>query len=127
GLGLNYTPGGIRMDPIVVCLVIFTFICVLVANKRRHELEQKDRFSIDFAMLYRQFVSETFGGGNSRLDKSLTIVLVISVVLCLTVLAYVVIVPKTGVTFTEFYILGPDGMADNYNTTFNLGDQHMIN
>jgi uncharacterized membrane protein len=42
------------------------------------------------------------------------------------VLAYVIVVPKMGETFTEFYILGPDGMADNYNTTYVLGDVHPI-
>jgi len=126
GLGLNYTPWGIRMDPIVVCLVIFTLACTLAANVRRHMLEPGDRFTIDFGQLYRQAVSEAFGGNTTRLDKALTAVLVLSIVLCMAVLAYVVVVPRTGETFTEFYILGPDGMADNYNTTYTLGDVHPI-
>ena len=122
GLGLNYTPWGIRLDPIVVCLTIFTLVCVLIANKRRHELIEIERFSIDFVKIFSDFRKEVFGQDQSQFDKMLTAILIVTILLSITVLAYVVIVPKQGETFTEFYILGPDGMADNYPTNFNLGD-----
>jgi len=122
GLGLNYTPWGIRLDPIVVCLTIFTLVCVLIANKRRHELIEIERFSIDFVKIFSDFRKEVFGQDQSQFDKMLTAILIVTILLSITVLAYVVVVPKQGETFTEFYILGPDGMADNYPTNFNLGD-----
>ncbi len=126
GLGLNYTPWGIRLDPIVVCLTIFTIICVLVANKRRHELLEKERFSIDFAGLYGQFRDETFGGDKTQLDKALTVILIVAILLSVATLAYVIVVPKHGETFTEFYILGPGGKADQYPTQYILGDNKSV-
>lgn len=126
GLGLNYTPWGIRLDPIVVCLTIFTIICTLIANKRRHELIDEERFSIDFVGIYRQFRGEVFSQDKTQLDKALTVVLIISILLSIAMLAYVIVVPKTGETFTEFYILGHDGKADNYPTKYALGDDKPI-
>jgi uncharacterized membrane protein len=126
GLGLNYTPWGIRLDPIAVCLTIFTLICVMVANKRRHELNEDERFWIDFVGIYRQLRGEVFSEDRTRLDKVLTVVLIISILLSVATLAYVIVVPKHGETFTEFYILGPDGKADKYPTKFTMGDQKPV-
>lgn len=126
GLGLNYTPWGIRLDPIVVCLTIFTVACVLVANKRRHELASDERFSVDFANALSQLRKEAFAGDSTRLDKALTVILIASIILSIATVAYVVAVPKTGEKFTEFYLLGPNGKADNYPLSFNLGDQKPV-
>ncbi|HTY90208.1 MAG TPA: DUF1616 domain-containing protein [Methanocella sp.] len=126
GLGLNYTPWGIRLDPIVVCLTIFTLVCVLAANKRRHELRPEERFDIDFRGTYRELKGEVFSQDKTRLDRALTVVLILSILLSIATLAYVVAVPKQGEKFTEFYILGPDGKADNYPTRYVLGDQKPV-
>ncbi|HTX44109.1 MAG TPA: DUF1616 domain-containing protein, partial [Methanocella sp.] len=126
GLGLNYTPWGIRLDPIVVCLTIFTLICVLIANKRRHGLPAEERFRVDFAGIYRQLKGEVLGEDRTRLDKVLTVILIASILLSVATLAYVVAVPKQGEKFTEFYILGPEGKADAYPTRFNLGDSKPV-
>lgn len=125
GLGLNYTPWGIRLDPIVVCLTVFTLACSLVANKRRHELNAEERFSIDFEKAYKDVKGEIFADKTS-LDKVLTVILVISIVLSICMVAYVIMVPKQGEKFTEFYILGPGGKADNYPTRYALGDQKPV-
>lgn len=125
GLGLNFTPWGIRLDPIVVCLTVFTIICSLVANKRRHELAAEDRFFIDFSKMYNDVRGEIFDD-KTQLDKALTIVLIISILLSLVAVAYVIVVPKQGEKFTEFYILGPNGKAEKYPTNFNLGDEKPV-
>ncbi|WP_174591159.1 DUF1616 domain-containing protein [Methanocella conradii] len=125
GLGLNFTPWGIRLDPIVVCLTIFTIACCLVANKRRHELKAEERFSIDFSKAYDELKEEVFAD-KAPLDKALTIILIISIILSICMVAYVIMVPKQGEKFTEFYILGPDGKADRYPTRYVLGDQKPV-
>ncbi|AFD00166.1 putative membrane protein [Methanocella conradii HZ254] len=125
GLGLNFTPWGIRLDPIVVCLTIFTIACCLVANKRRHELDEEDRFTVDFARAYEEIKSEAFDD-KTPLDRALTIILIISILLSICTLAYVIMVPKQGEKFTEFYILGPEGKADNYPTRYVLGDRRPV-
>ena len=125
GLALNYTPWGIRLDPIVICLSIFTIACSLIANKRRQELSEAERFSIDFRPLYYQ-VKAYMIDGHTPFDRALSIVLVASMLLFVIVAAYVIVVPKQGETFTEFYILGPDGSANNYPLNFSQGDTKPI-
>ena len=126
GLGLNFTPWGIRLDPIVVALAIFTLLCVLVANRRRHELPPEDRFGIDFGKAYADIRREAFPESEGRLDRILTVVLILSIVASILVLAYVVVVPKQGEKFTEFYILGPNGKAENYPTRFISGESKPV-
>ncbi len=121
GLGLNFTPWGIRLDPIVVCLTIFTIICIVAANWRRHELPAEARFSVDFKKAYVDAKADMFAD-KTGLDKALTIVLILSILLSLAMVAYVVAVPKQGEKFTEFYLLGPSGKADNYPINFHMGD-----
>jgi uncharacterized membrane protein len=126
GLGLNFTPWGIRLDPVVVALSAFTILCVLAANKRRHDLPPEDRFSVDFGAMYSAAKAGIFPKSEGQLDRILTIVLILSIILSVCVLAYVVVVPKQGEKFTEFYIMGPDGKADNYPTYYHLGDQKPV-
>jgi uncharacterized membrane protein len=121
GLALNFTPWGIRLDPIIVCLTVFTLICAVVANRRRHGLKPEDRFSVGFGKLVSDAKDEMFPAGETKLDKILTVVLLLCIVASVAVLAYVIAVPKQGEKFTEFYILGPGGKAENYPTRFSLG------
>ena len=44
----------------------------------------------------------------------MTPVLIISVMLALSVTVYVIVTPKEGEEFTEFYVLDPGGMAEDY-------------
>lgn len=125
GLLLNFTPWGIRLDPIVVCLAIFTVLCVFIAYLRRRELAKIDRFSVDFRGAFDNVRSDIFSD-RASLDKALTVILLLSVILSVVAVVYVVAMPKQGEKFTEFYILGPDGKADNYPTKYALGDTRPI-
>lgn len=126
GLGLNFTPWGIRLDPIVVCLTIFTVICALAANHRRRELKQEERFCIDFGKAFKDARAELFPESETRLDRVLTVILLLSIIASIAVLAYVIAVPKQGEKFTEFYILGPNGKAENYPEYFRLGESKPV-
>ncbi len=122
GLGLNYTPWGIRLVPILITLSIFTLGMCAIAIYRRSKLPEEEVFSVPFKMGFESMRKNVFDQNQSSLDKALTIILVISILASIVMLVYVIVTPKQGEKFTEFYILGPDGMADDYPTDFVLGD-----
>lgn len=126
GLALNFTPWGIRLDPVVVCLTLFSLACCAAANVRRHRLKPEDRFSPDFRGLCRSAIAEIFRRDHSRLDRALTIFLILCILASIATLAFVIMAPKTGEIYTQFYILGPDGKADNYPAEFRLGEQKPV-
>ena len=114
GLLLNFTPWGIRFAPIIVTISLFTAGAGVVAYWRRMRLLPEQRLSatLDLAMPAWQ--------GYSFRDKGLTSALVASIVVAGGALAYVVLTPRPGQTFTEFYILGPGGNASGYPSVLNV-------
>ncbi len=48
GLGLNYTPWGIRLTPVVLSLAVFTVAMAAIAYLRRMDVAREERFSIEF-------------------------------------------------------------------------------
>ncbi|WP_094226582.1 DUF1616 domain-containing protein [Methanolobus psychrotolerans] len=121
GLGLNYTPWGIRLVPILVFLTNFTIIMAVVAIYRREALGEA-AFSVPFREIYESAKAEIVTKPESRLDRILTVILVLSILASVMTLGYVVVTPKEGEKFTEFYILGPERMADNYRTQLAVGE-----
>ncbi len=126
GLILNYTPFGIRLVPIIITLSIFTLTFVIIAHLRRLKLPEEERFFVPFKEAYELFKSEIFERPKTKVDKILTIFLIASIVLSLSMLAYVIATPKKGERFTEFYILAPDGSTKNYPTKLRLGDSGKV-
>ncbi len=122
GFGLNYTPWGIRLLPILITLSIFTVVMCALAYLRRKKLPETDVFEVPFREITLSLKSEILEKPESKLDKALTIFLIFSILLSVTTLVYVILTPKEGEHFTEFYILGPEGKADNYPTSYVLGE-----
>ncbi len=119
GLALNYTPWGIRLTPILISLSAFTIIMVFLAFLRRMRLPSDERFSVPFGSFTRE-IKKDFKG-ESRTNKILSVVLIATIVLAIATTAYIVIKPKQGEKFTEFYILGPNGKAADYPTNITAG------
>ena len=119
GLLLNYTPFGIRLEPVLISLSIFTVVMSFTAYIRRWKLPEEERFSINFKYYFNR-INESFKE-ESRKDKVLSIILAISIVLAISATAYVIAAPKEGEKFTEFYILGLDGKASNYPVNLTAG------
>jgi uncharacterized membrane protein len=126
GLGLNYTPWGIRLTPVVISLALFTVIMAAAAYLRRTRLPPEERFSLEFRKHLDALKTELVAGDKSRLDKALTILLVLSIILSVSALIYVIVTPKQGEKFTEFYILGPKGMAYDYPTSVQAGNSSTV-
>jgi len=100
GLALNYTPLGIRLNPILLTLDIFTLIMCAVAIKRRSVLPDSEVFSVPFMAFYHSAYNEIFSNHRSTVDKILTIILVISIVVSIIMVVYVIVIPKQGEKFT---------------------------
>jgi len=122
GLVLNYTPWGIRLDPIVICLCILTVCLCLTAQYRRARLPQEERFVVPFQAMRSAVVTEFFPTeGSSKLDRILSIILLIAIIAAVVTTIYVIVVPKEGEKFTEFFILGENQKAADYPTRLIIG------
>ena len=98
----------------------------VAAHIRRSALNQEDRFSVEFRQFFRAIHSELMNNQGSRIDKALTVILVVTIILSVSALVYVVVTPKQGEKFTEFYILGPRGKAYDYPTSVVSGQTSTV-
>jgi uncharacterized membrane protein len=122
GLALNYTPFGIRLSPVLIVLSVFTISLAIGAYARRSMIQEEDRFVVDFAAFFKN-MKESFKTTDMRIDKIFTVILIISIVLAISMTAYVIVTPKEGEKFTEFYVLGPGGKAEDYPTNLKVGEK----
>jgi len=60
------------------------------------------------------------------LKKALLIILGLLLVGAIGGLIYIVVAPKVGESFTEFYILGPEGKAENYPEQLAVGESAKV-
>jgi len=105
---LNYTPLGIRFGPIVGMITLFTAGVGYAAYWRRMRLPRERRLSLSLNLGFPEWVKY------SAVDKGLTVALAASIVVTGGMLAYVLLTPRPGEAFTEFYVLGPGGNASGY-------------
>ncbi|AEC51921.1 hypothetical protein PNA2_1005 [Pyrococcus sp. NA2] len=122
GLALNYTPWGIRLEPILVSLTLFNISFSLIAIYRRSKAIKP---WIPWITIER-IKEELEWDKASKLDKALTVVLLIAIVASVATLVYVITHPKPGEAFTEFYILGPKGKASDYPTKLYVGQNGTV-
>lgn len=118
GLGLNYTPWGIRLVPILASLICFIISMGFIAMYRWYNTADDERFIVS--------VDVSLPKNESRLDQALTVVLALCILIAVVALIYVIITPKTGEQFTEFYLLGPTGIADDYPRNLSIGENATV-
>ena len=122
GLALNYTPWGIRLDPIVTSLAIFTLCMCLAAQYRRARLPPGDRFTVPSGAILQAVVLEFFPKETTRIDRVLSLVLLVAILAAVATTVYIIVVPKEGEKFTEFFILGEKNRAADYPTRLAAGE-----
>ncbi len=129
GLGLNFTPFGIRLVPIVVSLSAFTIITTAVAAIRRWDLPPDERFHVPYREWLNAGKQEVFNP-ETQLDAILNVALAIAVLLAVSSVVYAIAVPPQGEQFSEFYILSEDDdgelVADGYPDEFTVGEQESL-
>jgi len=119
GLILNYTPWGIRLEPMLCSMASFIFITSVIAWFRRKRLLEKERFSIEFHLTLPDW---RIGAR----DKVLSVLLVLVILGTLGTLGYIIATPKVGERFTEFYILGMGGQAAEYPEELKVGEEGKV-
>lgn len=122
GLILNYTPWGIKLNPILACIAVLTLGVDAFAVYRRHRLPDEERFSISFDVKLVRWATL------NKWNKALSVILVISICVLGAVgtIAYKIAAPKQTDKFTEFYILGPAGEAEGYPTELTVGEEGKV-
>lgn len=115
GLGLNYSPWGITLTPILVSLFSFTVLMSTVAFLRRKKLPPEQKFAATLPFALPKW------GAMSRNDKLFTTAILIALIAIGSFAAYLVVTPKIGERFTEFYVLGSSGTLSDYPVNLTLG------
>lgn len=116
GLLLNFTPFGIRPIPVFATIATFTVAVGAAAYYRRMRVPAAERLSATVVLSMPAW--KEYG----MLDKVLTLALAASILVAAATLAYVVLTPRPGERFTEFYILGPSGNATGYPTNLTVSE-----
>jgi uncharacterized membrane protein len=115
---LNYTPLGIRLEPVTYSVASVIFITSIVAWLRRRRLTAHERFNVYLRM--------AVSGWNRLGVKILTIAVAIAILGTVGTLVYTQITPKEKESFTEFYVLGPQGTASVYPLDVKVGEENTL-
>jgi len=118
GIGLNYTPWGLRLTPILLSLELFIFIAGCIAIYRWFQTPSSTRFRFNLHI--------SLPKDKDLLDRLLTIVLIISIFSFMITSAYVIFTPSKNDPFTEFYILNSKGLIDEYPTDLVIGENATV-
>ena len=124
GLGLNFTPFGIRLEPVLISLTIFTLGMILVAHYRRSLLPIEKRFSFPFYEIANNLWNAIFPKGGSRVDRFLMVVITLAIITAVIVTVSMIALPKEGERFTEFFILGENKLAADYPNLITAGENY---
>jgi len=119
GLALNFTPFGIRLDPILASVSAFIISASLIGWYRRIRLPEDERFAIVIDV-------EIDWKGMPLIDKLLTVGIAVMLVASVVVLAWAITTPRVGETFTQLAILGPGGMATDYPRNLTVGEDARV-
>jgi uncharacterized membrane protein len=111
GLGLNYTPWGIRQIPVITSIAVFIIIMSIIAFMRHNRLHEGSK-------AIQTYLIKMPGWSGNAFNKTLTVILAIAILGTIGTLGYTIAKPKIGERFTEFYILGNNGKAETYPTSF---------
>jgi len=107
--------------PVVLALSGFTISTILFLRLRRREVS-KDDISISEPEDKLEYPIKAPKIPGSRIDRILTVILIISIIVAISMTVYVIVTPKEGEKFTEFYIMGMNGTADEYPTELMAGE-----
>ena len=123
GYGLNFTSYGIRMEPLLWCLVTVDIVFCLLALWRRSNA--KDPF-LPFKIGGFLAATKKNLKSGKKFDSLFTIVLVIAIIFSVAGLVYITAVPRDSEHFSEFYVLGSNNTESNYPHNLTVGENAVV-
>jgi uncharacterized membrane protein len=118
GFGLNYSAWGIKLEPVLYSIAVFIIVMSIIAFIRRAFSPRGNKLTVDFKFTLPGWQTGAF-------DRYLSITLVVCILGALGILGYTISGHKAAEKFTEFYVLGFHGKAQDYPTEFII-DNHRI-
>jgi uncharacterized membrane protein len=119
GLVLNYTPFGVSLYPVLVSLCLFIFITSAIAAYRRRGLSEEEKITLSFINSLKNWSRKALA------DRTLIAALIASMLVFIGTATYAVVTPSEE-SFTELYILGPDGQAKDYPRELTAGQEASV-
>ncbi|MDY6958387.1 MAG: DUF1616 domain-containing protein, partial [Halobacteriota archaeon] len=120
GFAISVTPWLFRPEPLVMTLSGITIIFVLITAITRLMTPKEERFEFNLHTISEFFLKiQNERDEPSDIEKALTIALVGSIIIASGMLAYAKFAFEEE-EFTELYILGAGGMAEDYPTELHL-------
>lgn len=126
GLSLNYSSWGVREIPLLTEFSIFTLLMCAIAYYRRRLLSETEVFGVSFKKCYLSMKAKVLEKSESKTDKVIAFIFVLSMLASIGSLAYIIGNPKEGEHFTEFYILGNNSTIRDYPTEFVQGEKGTV-
>lgn len=115
-LALDKLPWGIRPWPIVASLGVVIAVCSAVAGYRRGRIPNEERFAPAVELDVRGWWA-----AQDRANRLLYAVFAGAVLTAFISAGVILFSPKPGERFTEFYMLGAQGMAEDYPREVSAG------
>jgi len=115
-LGLNYTPWGIRLHPVLVSLLLFTLGMSVATMYRRRSLPEEARFVPTLSVKVPRW------GELGRSDRLMLTGLIGFTMISSGFTAYLISTTSPPYSFTEFFVLGPEGKFGGYSKNMTLGE-----
>ncbi|OPY27302.1 MAG: hypothetical protein A4E28_02064 [Methanocella sp. PtaU1.Bin125] len=126
GFALNYTVLGVRSLPLAAGIGSFIALCMIVTVLRRLLRPRSERFGIDIAAPIGIAREWLWPGDRKGSEKTVTIMLLISVLLVIATIALMAAMPIQHERYTEFYIYGSNGTIAEYPLNFVLGETRPV-
>jgi uncharacterized membrane protein len=120
GLLQNYLPSGISLLPMMFSLTVFNIILAVLGWRRRKKLPEEKRFVLTLQVKLIKWVEKSKG------TKFIDVSLLITGLCLLVTVFYLLVSPKIGASFTEFYITGQNGVAAGYQEQLQVGEYGVV-
>jgi uncharacterized membrane protein len=108
-LVLNYLPWGIHLWPIVISIGIFIGICLAISTWLRARLLTHDQVETRTGNDLKKWWAD-----QERGNRVVYIILASTLMVVFLTVMSILLLPKSAERFTEFYMLGPEGQAQEY-------------